>query len=35
MAEEELYCTCKQPADDRFMIACDKCEERVLERMKI
>jgi len=27
MAEEELYCTCKQPADDRFMIACDKCEE--------
>ena len=27
MANEELYCTCQQPADDRFMIACDKCEE--------
>lgn len=27
MEEEELYCICRQPADDRFMIACDKCEE--------
>lgn len=23
----ELYCLCQEPADDRFMIACDKCEE--------
>lgn len=24
---QELYCICRRPHDDRFMICCDACDE--------